>query len=109
MPTQAGRAGRERTAYDVGDVLERSRMWHQRARHVLAGPNTQRGERRWQTMIREAVGGGGRVLDVGCGDGSTARLALESGAEYVLGLEISERQLVDARKAEIPGRLEFRV
>src|SRR5262249_23797062 len=27
----------------------------------------------------------------------------------VLGLEISERQLVDARKAETPGRLEFRV
>ena len=60
-------------------------------------------------LIRKAVGAGGRVLDVGCGDGSTARLALDCGATSVLGIEISERQLAGARGTEVPGRLEFRV
>jgi SAM-dependent methyltransferase len=105
----AERARRERAAYDEGDVYRRSHEWHRRASHVFEGPNTRRGEELWVALIREAVGDGGRVLDVGCGDGSTARLALDSGATNVLGIEISERQLTGARMAEVPGRLEFRV
>jgi 2-polyprenyl-3-methyl-5-hydroxy-6-metoxy-1,4-benzoquinol methylase len=108
VATTDDRARREQVAYDEGDVYERSRRWHQRASHVFEGPNTRRGEEAWVALIREAVGGGGRVLDVGCGDGSTARLALQCGATYVLGLEISERQLAGARETEVPGRLEFR-
>ena len=110
MATSAERARRERAAYDDGGVHERSHEWHLRAHHVFEGPNTQRGEEAWAALIRRAVGDGGRVLDVGCGDGSTARLALECGAASVLGIEISERQLTSARKGEHPpGRLEFRV
>jgi SAM-dependent methyltransferase len=103
------RARRERAAYDEGLVYERNDAWHRRARHVLEGPNTRRGEQLWESLIRDAVGDGGRVLDVGCGDGSTARLALDCGATYVLGVEISERQLSGARETALPGRLEFEV
>jgi SAM-dependent methyltransferase len=101
------RSERERQAYDEGVVAERSAAWHRRVPHVLDSPNTLRGEELWRTLIREAVGSGGRVLDVGCGSGATAMLALESGASYALGVEISASQL-DTRRAE-PGRLEFRV
>ena len=76
---------------------------------MLESPNTRRGEQLWVALIRDVVGEGGRVLDVGAGDGSTARLALECGASYALGLDISERQLAGARETEIPGRLEFKV
>ena len=110
MRTSASeRARREKTAYDEGDVFERSVVWHRRARHVLEAPNTQRGEELWAALIRDAVGDGGRVLDVGSGDGSTARLALECGASYALGVDISERQLSGARRTALPGRLEFEV
>jgi SAM-dependent methyltransferase len=80
-----------------------------RAHHVLVGPNTRRGEAVWESFIRETVGTGGRVLDVGCADGTTARLALACGATYVLGIDISEASLAEARATEIRGRLEFRV
>ena len=109
MATPTDRSHRERVAYDEGAVHEQSDLWHRRARHVLEGPNTQRGEELWVQSILKAVRGGGRVLDVGTGDGSTARLALECGASYVLGVEVSARQLARARKSEIPGRLEFKV
>ena len=107
MATRAERARRERAAYEEGNVHERSHRWHQRAWHVLGAPNTRRGEEIWTALIQEAVGDGGRVLDVGCGDGATGRLALQSGATYVLGLEISERQVAGVQA--IAGRLEFRV
>jgi SAM-dependent methyltransferase len=107
--TGAERAGRERAAYDEGRVHERSHAWHRRALHVFECRNTLRGEETWQALIREAVGHGGRVLDVGCGDGETARLALSSGATYVLGIDISERQLAGALPRLVPGVLEFRV
>lgn len=46
---------------------------------------------------------GKRVIDVGCGDGSLARLMARFGAS-VLGVECSPRQLAKARAAEqVPG------
>lgn len=41
---------------------------------------------------------GKRVLDVGCGDGWFCRLAAESGARSVLGIDASERMLQLARE-----------
>ena len=99
---------RERAAYDRG-VHERSEAWHRRASHVLECANTRRGDELWKRLIRDAVSDGGRVLDVGCGKGSTARRAHESGASYVLGIDISEHQLARAWRKQVPGALEFRV
>jgi SAM-dependent methyltransferase len=105
----AERADRERRAYDEGTVAERSLAWYLRVPHVYESPNTLRGERIWEELIRDAAGSEGRVLDVGCGTGATAALALECGASYVLGVEISARQLEEAWKRTVPGKLEFRV
>jgi SAM-dependent methyltransferase len=105
----ADRIRRERAAYDRGSVHERSDAWHRRASHVLECANTRRGDELWKRLIRDAVSGGGRVLDVGCGTGFTARRAHESGASYVLGIDISEHQLAGAWSKQIPGALEFRV
>jgi SAM-dependent methyltransferase len=105
----AERTGRERVAYDEGRIQERSRAWHARASHVLGCPNTLRGEETWRQLIRETVGRGGRALDVGCASGNTAKRALSSGATYVLGVDISERQLARAWDKQVPGKLEFRV
>lgn len=109
MVSGTERARRERAAYDRGSVHERSDCWHTRALHVLECPNTRRGEETWTRLIRDAVADGGRVLDVGCGHGATARLAHACGATYVLGIDISERQLADAWSTQVPGALEFRV
>lgn len=105
----AERSQREREAYDEGVVAERSLAWYRRVPHVYESPNTLRGERIWEGLIREAVGSGGHVLDVGCGTGATAALALKCGASYALGVEISVRQLDEAWERAVPGKLEFRV
>jgi SAM-dependent methyltransferase len=105
----AERSHREREAYDEGTVAEQSLAWYRRVPHVYDSPNTLRGERIWEALIREAVGADGRVLDVGCGSGATAALALDCGASYVLGVEISARQLDEAWERGVPGKLEFRV
>jgi SAM-dependent methyltransferase len=101
------RSERDRIAYEEDRVFEEHHRWHARVSHVLDGPNTQRGERRWETLLREAARGG-RVLDVGCGRGASSKQALDYGADYVLGVDIAESELEEARSLEIPGKLEFR-
>jgi cyclopropane fatty-acyl-phospholipid synthase-like methyltransferase len=41
---------------------------------------------------------GKRVLDLGCGFGWHCRYAVEQGAKSVIGIDISERMLNEARK-----------
>ena len=60
VATGGERANRERAAYDEGGVTERSRAWMSRFHHVLEAPNTRRGEAKWEALIRETVGRGGR-------------------------------------------------
>lgn len=52
-----------------------------------------------------AVGKGTRVLDVGCGNGSTAAAFLERGCD-VLGIDLSESGIAIAREAHPRGRFE---
>jgi 2-polyprenyl-3-methyl-5-hydroxy-6-metoxy-1,4-benzoquinol methylase len=101
------RAERERQAYDEDGVLEESHRWHLRARHVIESPNTRRMERRFDELVAEAVRNR-RVLDVGCAAGSQSRRLLEMGAAEVVGADVSERFIEQARRqGEIPGRLRF--
>jgi SAM-dependent methyltransferase len=100
----------ERAAYDEGTVFERSNAWNQRVPHVFGAPNTERGELLFCELIAMAVGSGGRVLDVGCGIGETARQAVELGASEVLAVDLSERFLQDAqRRGDGDGRIEYRL
>lgn len=110
--TRAGSAqvDSERAAYDEGSVFEQSDAWNQRVPHVFHAPNTERGELLFAQLIADAVRGGGRVLDAGCGTGEIARQAVELGASEVLAIDLSERFLLDARqRGDGKGRIEYRV
>src|SRR5919201_89112 len=99
------RVQRERRAYDENSVDDQFLRWYRRAGHVLRSPNTLRGEERWRALLRDAARGA-RALDVGCGVGWNSRQVLDFGADYVLGVDLSESQLAEARQNEIPLRLD---
>ena len=100
----------ERAAYDEGAVFEQSDAWNQRVPHVFQAPNTDRGEQLFAQLLAEAVRTGGRVLDVGCGSGDTARQAVALGADEVLAVDLSQRLVDEAiERGDAGGRIEFRV
>jgi 2-polyprenyl-3-methyl-5-hydroxy-6-metoxy-1,4-benzoquinol methylase len=100
------REQREKYAYDEGNVLETSEMWHSRFRHVFQSPNTLRNEKLFDDIIWHGVQGR-RVLEIGSGDGITAAHLLSLGAAYVYGIDISESMVTKSKQLEKPGRLEF--
>lgn len=51
---------------------------------------------------------GKKVLDLGCGFGWHSMYAVENGAEYVLGLDISHRMLEEARRRNSSYKIEYR-
>ncbi len=78
--------------------------------HVLETPNTVRGERLFAQLIAESVRNGGRVLDIGCATGQTARQAVELGAGEVLAVDLSQRFLEEAeRLGDGEGKIEYRL
>lgn len=103
----AGRSERERDAYDHGEVLEVSAAYHEMSM-VLRYPNTLFHEALYEEVLR-AKAHGGRVLDVGCANGRFTQKIFHMGARSVLGIDISERFIRDARRLRVPGRLEFRL
>jgi SAM-dependent methyltransferase len=108
-PDAAERARREAAAYDEDSVWERNHAWNLRVPHVLAGPNTVHGEQLAERLMAEAVAGGGRALDVGCGDGHSSEAVLELGGSYVLGIDVAPSMIQKAKELEQPGRMEFRL
>jgi SAM-dependent methyltransferase len=100
------RAEREKHAYDEERVFESSHRWHARFRHVFECPNTLAHERLFQDTVRRAAAGG-RVLELGCGDGANAQDLLKLGAAQVRGIDISDTLIARAREKEVPGRLDF--
>jgi SAM-dependent methyltransferase len=100
------RARREREAYDEHGVEEAMYAWHGRFPHVFQSPNTRRAEERFDALTRAAVAGG-RVLDMGCGEGASSERLLGMGAAYVLGVDISQTAITRAQARAQPGRLEF--
>lgn len=51
---------------------------------------------------------GKRVLDLGCGFGWHCRYAIEQGAQAVVGIDISEKMLKEARKTNTSSRIEYK-
>lgn len=108
------RSRREREAYDEHGVDEAVTAWHGRFPHVFQSPNTRRAEERFNALTRAAVSGR-RVLDLGCGKGSSSVRLLDLGAAHVLGIDISEMSIATAlaRPEAQPylqaGRLELRL
>ncbi len=100
------RAEREKRAYDEDGVFASSHAWHLRFRHVFECPNTRVHEQLFGEIVRRASAGG-RVLEIGCGDGATAEGLLRLGARSVRGIDVSATLISRARERQLPGRLEF--
>jgi len=97
---------REKTAYDVNNVAEHSLELHNKFSHVFECPNTIRNINIFQDIIRANITGK-RVLDIGCGSGASTAGIFSHGAGYMHGIDISEKQIAEAKKREIKGLLEF--
>jgi SAM-dependent methyltransferase len=60
-------------------------------------------------LAAEHLAGARRVLDLGCGEGQIARLALDKGAQHVVGIDGSAAQIAEAaRRAGGPAYLRGR-
>lgn len=59
-----------------------------------------------KTMLPDFTGK--RVLDLGCGFGWHCEYAIEQGAAYALGIDLSEKMLEEARKRNASPSIEYR-
>ena len=101
------RAERERKAYDEEGLWDASNQWHARFSHVFFSPNSKRYDDLFFSLVGEHIRGKAG-LEVGCADGLASRSAFELGAQYVLGIDVSQDFISKAKSLEKPGRLEFR-
>jgi SAM-dependent methyltransferase len=77
----------------IADVWERHAGWWQR--EFTHGADVEYVEQ-ILPLAAEHLAGAARVLDLGCGEGQVARLAVASGAERVVGLDPAAAQLAEA-------------
>lgn len=80
---------------------ERTDVWEEHARwwqaEFTGGADVEYTEQLLPLAARH-MAGAGRVLDVGCGEGQIARLAVEGGARRVVGVDASAAQIAEARR-----------
>lgn len=100
------RAEREKKAYNEDNVWEKNHQWHVRFLHVFQCPNTIRLNTLFFNYIKERALGK-KVLDIGCGYGESSQSLFDLGAGYVHGIDISEIFVSEAKKREVPRKLEF--
>lgn len=68
-----------------------------------------KGAGEWRTLQKVLPDfNGKRVLDLGCGFGWHCAYAVENGAEYVLGTDISEKMLAAAKEKNAHEKIEYR-
>jgi ubiquinone/menaquinone biosynthesis C-methylase UbiE len=99
------RSDREKIAFDTTDVWENTLKLHRRFSHVFESPNTMRGElalQEWMTKVCP----GATILEYGCGDGRDVPALRSLGATRVVGVDISESFVAEAR-AKYGGLAEF--
>jgi SAM-dependent methyltransferase len=95
-PVSDARLTREAKAYDEGQVWEINNRWTRRVLHVIYGPNTARGERRFRQLLGERAKDR-RAMDVGCGTGALSGELHAMGAHSVHGFDVSKREIEQAR------------
>lgn len=92
------RSAREKAAYNDGGVFASSARLHTRFSHVFRCPNAQAAEEAFQRALDEAARGA-FVLDYGCFTGQSIPVLLERAPAAILGIDISERAIVEAKAA----------
>ena len=100
------RTKREKKAYDADNINEINSKWHIKFSHVYKCPNTIRYKKIFYALIRSNIPGK-KVLEIGCGRGNLSQQLFSFGANYVYGIDLSEKFISEAKNKEIPGKLEF--
>jgi SAM-dependent methyltransferase len=95
-PRPQARMLREIQTYNDDRTAENNYRWRERVPHVMAGPNTRFGDRRFLDLLRDRATGS-RVMDVGCGTGELSAELHAMGASEVYGFDASQRQIEQAR------------
>jgi SAM-dependent methyltransferase len=80
---------------DTAEVWERHAAWWQEG--FTEGADVEYAEQLLPLAARH-LAGAHRVLDLGCGEGQIARLALDRGARRVVGVDASAAQLAEAQR-----------
>jgi len=101
------RTERERKAYDEEGLWEASNNWHVRFSHVFFSPNSKRYDDLFYKLIGDHIAGRA-ALEVGCADGLVSKQVSDLGAQYVLGIDVSQDFISKAKSLERPGKLEFK-
>ncbi|HEY6414624.1 MAG TPA: class I SAM-dependent methyltransferase, partial [Acidimicrobiales bacterium] len=83
----------QRPEEGIVDVWERHAGWWQR--EFTNGADVEYVEQ-ILPLAAEHLAGAARVLDLGCGEGQVARLAVAGGADRVVGLDPAAAQLAEA-------------
>src|SRR5256886_3145375 len=95
------RSIREKMLADETDVYEQWYALRGKYGHISDCPNSVRAEHTLNEILQRAVPGK-RALEVGCGNGWYTVQLTDSGASYVLGTDISERLIAQAKQSELP-------
>ena len=90
------RADREKTAFDTTNVWNNTLRLHRRFSHVFESPNTLFGEH-WLEEKLANLCQTATVLDYGCGDGRAIPQYRAWGARRIVGVDISEVFIAEAR------------
>ncbi len=89
------RIAREAQAFDDGRVMANNLRWQARVPHVMNGPNSTHGNRRFRRFLSERAVGAS-VMEIGCGDGELSAELHAMGARTVYGVDVSARQVEEA-------------
>lgn len=95
-------AGQERESMsERPEPIDTAAVWEEHAAWWQAefthGADVEYSDQILPLVVRH-VAGAARVLDLGCGEGQIARLAVAGGAERVTGIDASAAQIAEARR-----------
>jgi 2-polyprenyl-3-methyl-5-hydroxy-6-metoxy-1,4-benzoquinol methylase len=102
------RSRREKMLADETDIYEQWFTLRKKYGHIFDSPNSVRAEQTLNKILQQAVPGKS-VLEIGCGTGWYTVQLTNFGASYVLGTDISERRIAQAKQSELTDLRDYTV
>lgn len=95
----SSRSKREQESVDSSLIYQNSAKLHRSFSHVFESPNTLRCEKLLGDELSSYIPGR-KVLDIGCGCGSSSMEFLKYHPQFVMGVDISKKFINQATKYE---------